>query len=238
MSKFKKTALTCALATAFLAGPNFTTPSYAAAAPSAVAQAQSTSAVKNSTLFLSGSRSYYPVVKLANTEAAYRIDCQIQRYIGRLCAGIDSGKYSFAAMDYSLRFEDNDLLSLVIKQYVYKDHAANGETRVYGKVYSKKTGKTIPLKNYLNVSAAQLQKAINDGQVIVRGSNGAKALAASNLIAPIKAVPHNYFLQREKDGSVGIGLIFQPGTIAPYSDGIIHVLFSSQEVQKLNALNK
>lgn len=71
-----------------------------------------------------------------------------------------------------------------------------------------------------------MKKAIQDGKGTLYNSEWKKLELTENFFP--EEMTRNFYLDKEKEGVV---LVFQPGDLAPYSEGVTYVVVSSSVVK-------
>ncbi len=93
----------------------------------------------------------YPMVYLDhNQEAQDRINSDIYNYISAFKADYYDGKFMNGSFKYEVKYEDDDVLSLMIIDYRYYG-GAHGLEKGIGLNYSKKTGQRLPLPYFVRL---------------------------------------------------------------------------------------
>lgn len=177
----------------------------------------------------------YPVVQIQNTRAQQIINNDLKQYF------VVSPQYLMAnnvvekQIFYTVKYEDNQWLSLVIHDYTYTSGAAHGMRMDKGLVYNKMTGERVPLSYFVNIKDMNqiylglLTKSINFGSIM-----GKPLPYDYSFKLQTQQVPDNYFLA----GNASIGLIFQPYEMGPYSYGVTAAVLPPDYVKGLNIFNE
>lgn len=93
----------------------------------------------------------YPIVYLDhNQEAQDRINSDIYNYISAFKTDYYDGKFMNGFFKYEVKYEDDDVLSLMIIDYRYYG-GAHGLEKGIGLNYSKKTGQRLPLPYFVRL---------------------------------------------------------------------------------------
>lgn len=117
----------------------------------------------------------YPVVTVgANESTQDAINSDIMNYVGQLRSDFESGKYYICSGNYTVHYEDDDVLSLSL-YFLRLPYGANGNhVTSYDLVYDKTTGERIPLENYVRITLTDLKQYLrghsySDGGKKLRG---------------------------------------------------------------------
>lgn len=172
----------------------------------------------------------YPVVTVgANESAQDAINSDIMNYVGQLRSDFENGKYYICSGNYTVHYEDDDVLSLSL-HFLRLPYGANGNhVTSYDLVYDKTTGERIPLENYVRITLTDLKQYLrghsySDGGKILRGINGDY----------VKSVPINYFLE----GNGVVCIVFQPYQLAAGCFGNCYVRLEPPYIEYLNRKNQ
>lgn len=171
-----------------------------------------------------------PIVSITNKDAQAKINETIQKDFSE--KRYDNKEYddAIAYLNYEVKYEDDDYLSIVITDYVYHDHAAHGMSYVNGIVFDKHTGNKIPLSYFLRVkNMEQIYTGIESGEL--KFFNG--SMEETEYIPSFKTLfmSDSYYL----GGNGSLYVIFQPYELGPYAYGATRVYFSREAVDKINA---
>lgn len=103
----------------------------------------------------------YPIVYLDhNQEAQDRINSDIYNYIYAFKADYNDGKFINGSFKYEVKYEDDDVLSLIIIDYRYYG-GAHGLEKGIGLNYSKKTGQRLPLPYFVRLRPGDISKVFS-----------------------------------------------------------------------------
>ena len=153
----------------------------------------------------------------------------IMNYVGQLRSDFENGKYYICSGNYTVHYEDDDVLSLSL-HFLRLPYGANGNHATsYDLVYDKTTGERIPLENYVRITLTDLKQYLrghsySDGGKILRGINGDY----------VESIPINYFLE----GNGVVCLVFQPYQLAAGCFGNCYVRLEPQYIEYLNRKNQ
>ena len=173
----------------------------------------------------------YPVIYVSDPAAQEAINDDLSRYLDAFRAAMaDDERIVNGATEYILEYEDDDVVSLLFRDYRYLG-GAHGTTVTYGLVYDKHSGARIPLDNYLRVTPADLNEAVYDH--LYNGTGKPMPYTFAKWNRPIDYVPEDYFLL----GNGGIAVLFQPYALGCYADGYTTIRFDAGMVAQYNARN-
>lgn len=128
---------------------------------------------------------------------------------------------------YVVTYQGKRYISGVYENTWMNNHMANPETKVSAFVYDKNKKCNATLAEVTNVTTlADMKKAIQDGKGTLYNSEW-KKLELTEGFFP-EEMTRNFYLDKEKEGVV---LVFQPGDLAPYSEGVTYVVVSSSVVK-------
>lgn len=173
-----------------------------------------------------------PVVSLENSHVQNLINMDIQRYYDKMREDFEQGEYYTCRGSYSVSYEDDNLLSLVLILYEYPYGANGNHFKGIGLVYDKNTGERIPLSNYVRATANDLS-FYHKSHIYSWSKNQTVPYKAVNS-SRISEVPDNYFLPG--DGSVCI--LFGPYSLAAGYLGITYIKLEPEYIEYLNRKNK
>lgn len=170
----------------------------------------------------------YPLIYLDNAESQELINSDIANLVYGMKNDYDSGEYYSAHMKYEITYEDNNVISIVIKNYAVRyPGAAHGFSWDTGLVYSKLDGEKIPLSNYVHIkSPEQIQHNLLDGVLSAYNENMTRNYFFKDTSWSVKKISNNYIL----GGNGIIYLLYSPYSIGPYSAGTIRVKFTPQAI--------
>lgn len=160
----------------------------------------------------------YPMVYLDhNQEAQDRINSDIYNYIGAFRTDYYDGKFVNGFFKYEVKYEDDDVLSLMIIDYRYYG-GAHGLEKGIGLNYSKKTGQRLPLSYFVRLRPGDISKVFS--LPIYNRRNQHIPYRITKDFTPYtkdhKGITDNFYLM----GNGAIALIYQPYELAPYASGI------------------
>lgn len=170
----------------------------------------------------------YPIVYLDhNQEAQDRINSDIYNYIGAFRTDYYDGKFVNGFFKYEVKYEDDDVLSLMIIDYRYYG-GAHGLEKGIGLNYSKKTGQRLPLPYFVRLRPGDISKVFS--LPIYNRRNQHIPYRITKDFTPYtkdhKGITDNFYLM----GNGAIALIYQPYELAPYASGITHIVISAKYV--------
>lgn len=177
----------------------------------------------------------YPIVYLDhNQEAQDRINSDIYNYIGAFRTDYYDGKFINGFFKYEVKYEDDDVLSLMIIDYRYYG-GAHGLEKGIGLNYSKKTGQRLPLPYFVRLRPGDISKVFS--LPIYNRRNQHIPYRITKDFTPYtkdhKGITDNFYLM----GNGAIALIYQPYELAPYASGITHIVISAKYVDYFNRRN-
>lgn len=177
----------------------------------------------------------YPMVYLDhNQEAQDRINSDIYNYIGAFRTDYYDGKFVNGFFKYEVKYEDDDVLSLMIIDYRYYG-GAHGLEKGIGLNYSKKTGQRLPLPYFVRLRPGDISKVFS--LPIYNRRNQRIPYRITKDFTPYtrehKGITDNFYLM----GNGAIALIYQPYELAPYASGITHIVISAKYVDYFNRRN-
>ena len=177
----------------------------------------------------------YPIVYLDhNQEAQDRINSDIYNYIGAFRTDYYDGKFVNGFFKYEVKYEDDDVLSLMIIDYRYYG-GAHGLEKCIGLNYSKKTGQRLPLPYFVRLRPGDISKVFS--LPIYNRRNQHIPYRITKDFTPYtkdhKGITDNFYLM----GNGAIALIYQPYELAPYASGITHIVISAKYVDYFNRRN-
>lgn len=177
----------------------------------------------------------YPIVYLDhNQEAQDRINSDIYNYIGAFRTDYYDGKFVNGFFKYEVKYEDDDVLSLMIIDYRYYG-GAHGLEKGIGLNYSKKTGQRLPLPYFVRLRPGDISKVFS--LPIYNRRNQHIPYRITKDFTPYtkdhKGITDNFYLM----GNGAIALIYQPYELAPYASGITHIVISAKYVDYFNRRN-
>lgn len=169
----------------------------------------------------------YPIVYLNDQDVQNKINTDIATYVYKLKGRYDAGNFYQGSMKYSLKFEDENYISLTITSYWYNAGAAHGMYETVGLVYDKHTGNKIPISYFVPIqSAEQLENIGIRGHVTKLYNQGMKQIPLRNGW-DVDRVSEDYYL----GGNGTIYLIYQPYELASFADGNTYIEFTPQAIE-------
>ncbi len=176
----------------------------------------------------------YPVVQIQNMRAQQIINNDLKQYFVVSPQNLAANDVVEKQLFFTVKYEDNQWLSLVIHDYTYTRGAAHGMRIDKGLVYNKMTGERVPLSYFVNIKDMNqiylgiLTQSINFGSIM-----GKPLPYSYDFKLPTQQVPDNYFLA----GNASVGIIFQPYEMGPYSYGTTVATLPPDYVKGLNIYN-
>lgn len=178
----------------------------------------------------------YPLVYVENYEAQSKINRNLAKIIYDIKSKYDTGTYYLAQMNYEVTYEDEDLVSILIKTHiVWNPGAAHGSVGDLGCVYNKHSGEKIPLYNFVKIrDAKQIQYNLIDGVLSEYDcdfKNQVYYFRQKEWI--VDTVSTNYILM----GDGELSIIYPTYSIGPFSAGPIKIKFDKDAIDYFNRLN-
>lgn len=157
----------------------------------------------------------YPLVYTEQDSVQKRINTQIADKVYYLKDKYDSGRFYKAKMSYRVTYEDDKVISIVLKNVVTDSRFLGGNHATYswdeGLVFNKESGEQIPRSFYIPIkSAMQLQRNL-EGYILKEYDYSGKQVYYYNRSFPVKTISDNYYL----GGNGFIYLIYGAGSIGP-----------------------
>lgn len=171
----------------------------------------------------------YPIVYTDNKEIQDKINQDIYHYIAAFRDDFNAGRFYKGWFSYELRFENDEYISLTIKDSRYSMGAAHEHYNVYGVVYDKHTGKKLPLSHFLKITLADL-KWFYGSHLYNSAGNRIKA----NEFNIPKRVSEDYYLL----GNGCIALVYRNFELGAFSDGATTIRLTQEEVDYFNRRNQ
>lgn len=161
----------------------------------------------------------YPAVHTENAAAENAINKDIKGYVRRMKDLYESGEKQDVYMSYTTKYEDEDLVSIVLETAAIKEGMADGNTQVHGLVYNKKTGDLLNGSAFgIEVDSAEIVNLLEKGKLELHNMDG-KKLSYDSFFKPSASGQAECFLLGKKK----LALLYAPGELAPYSDGATYV---------------
>ena len=178
----------------------------------------------------------YPLVYVDNPVAQQKINTDIASYVEAAKGSYQPsspGQYDFVHMSYIVPYEDDQVLSIVLRNDNYYTGAAHGYHYLSGLVYNKQTGDRIPLTAYVPLASdTQLRTLIGNGTLVAKDEGENVITPAPDFLNQAK-VPTSYALF----GQGLVGMFFAPYELGPYAQGEITVYSTPQNIQYIKQLN-
>lgn len=177
----------------------------------------------------------YPIVYLDhNQEAQDRINSDIYNYINAFKTDYYNGMFIDGSFSYEVKYEDDDVLSIMLIDYRYIG-GAHGHEGGIGLNYSKKTGQKLPLSYFVRLKPENTSEVFSlpiynwkNKQLFYRTTKDFTKYTMKR-----KGITDNYYLL----GNGAIALIYQPYELSCYADGITHIEISAKYVDYFNRRN-
>ena len=170
----------------------------------------------------------YPYITLENKEAANEINRFIDKKIQAYRKVYNNHNYTLGILDYELKYEDDDFLSIVFTYWWYYQNAAHGMYNTSGIVFDKHTGKLVNLKHFVpELNVRNLKRMVQNGELMVHNTNGNPITIAEPFA--LDRVSHSYYIDSDKN----VYLIYQPYELASYADGNTYIKITQDKAQKI-----
>lgn len=165
----------------------------------------------------------YPVAHESNKNVQNMINTDIGLFVKEAQKDYKPDTQDSRKMVYTVTLENNEELSVLLHCEKMTPALANPETVTYGIVYDKSTGKNIPLHVYTDIATVdQLKAALKKGDVkLYNGQH--KKITWSGEFAPSQMTTQYYLTESKNGKNQTAWLVFQPGDLAPYSEGTTYV---------------
>lgn len=127
------------------------------------------------------------------------------------------------ASSYYVTYQGKRYISGVYENTWMNNHMANPETKGSAFIYDKNKKRNATLAEVTDViTLTDMKKAIQNGKATLYNSEW-KKLKLTERFFP-EDMTKNFYLDKGKEGVV---LVFQPGDLAPYSEGVTYVVVPS-----------
>lgn len=121
---------------------------------------------------------------------------------------------------YRATYQGKRYISGVYENTWMTSQMANPETKAFAYVYDKEKARNAALNELTDVTTlAGMKKMIQNGKAILYSSTWKKLKLTEAFFPP--NMTSEFYLDKEKNGIV---LVFQPGDLAPYSEGVTYVV--------------
>ena len=170
----------------------------------------------------------YPYITLENKEAANEINRFINKKIQAYRKVYNNHNYTLGILDYELKYEDDNFLSIVFTYWWYYQNAAHGMYNTSGIVFDKHTGKLVNLKHFVpELNVRNLKRMVQDGKLTIYNTNN-KPITLAEPFA-LDRVSHSYYIDSDKS----VYLIYQPYELASYADGNTYIKITQDDASKI-----
>lgn len=173
----------------------------------------------------------YPIVYLDDANVQNKINTDIANYIWQFKNRYDRGEFYSGNMKYYVKYEDDNLLSIVLEQEWFRGGAAHDYYVQRGLVYDKKTGERIPLSYFVPIKDAKqlLYSGIFSG--ITKLYNWQHKQISND--CRTGRVSQDYYL----GGNGTVYLLYQPYELGSFADGVVSVEFTPTAIDYFKRLN-
>jgi len=184
----------------------------------------------------------YPIVYTNNKAAQDKINQDIYKYIAAFRDDYNAGKFYSGNFSYAVKFEDNNYVSLTITVFRVPAGAMMASQdyyAVYGFVYDKKTGRKLPLSNFVKITLNDLKIVYSPYEVYSEdfgeyGNNVGNKVQGWDFENTPDRVSEDYYLL----GNGGIALIYKKYELAYGMAGPTTIRLSAEQVDYLNRKNR
>ncbi|WP_071142188.1 polysaccharide deacetylase family protein [Acidaminococcus timonensis] len=166
----------------------------------------------------------WPVVETKNKKADGLINKDIKSFMDDFRAGFVDRKFTSGRTWYETKYEDNQLVSLVLSDL--RSEGNENKVRTRGVVYELDTGSRLPLSAFVRVTVADL-----NGYLASQCYNSSDVKIHPD--KQVTRVPEDFFLN--PDGSISI--LFQTSEVGGLLDGPVYIRLSQSDLRELNARN-
>ena len=166
----------------------------------------------------------WPVVETKNKKADGLINKDIKSFMDDFRAGFVDRKFTSGRTWYETKYEDNQLVSLVLSDL--RSEGNENKVRTRGVVYELDTGSRLPLSAFVRVTVADL-----NGYLASQCYNSSDVKIHPD--KQVTRVPEDFFLN--PDGSISI--LFQTKEVGGLLDGPVYIRLSQSDLGELNARN-
>ncbi|WP_416181502.1 hypothetical protein [Acidaminococcus timonensis] len=166
----------------------------------------------------------WPVVETKNKKADGLINKDIKSFMDDFRAGFVDRKFTSGRTWYETKYEDNQLVSLVLSDL--RSEGNENKVRTRGVVYELDTGSRLPLSAFVRVTVADL-----NGYLASQCYNSSDVKIHPD--KQVTRVPEDFFLN--PDGSISI--LFQTKEVGGLLDGPVYIRLSQSDLRELNARN-
>ena len=166
----------------------------------------------------------WPQVKTDNKAADKMVNQNIKAFMDDFRNGFVDWKFTAGKTWYETKFEDPQLLSLLLSDV--RTEGSVSTQRTVGAVYDMSTGDRLPLASFVRITLADINDRLKtgfyrDGDVHVYPDH------------PATRIPTDFFLN--PDGS--ICLLYQTNEMGSLLEGNVYLRLSPQDISALNAKN-
>ncbi len=166
----------------------------------------------------------WPVVENKNKKADSLINKDIKSFMDDFRAGFVDRKFTSGRTWYETKYEDKQLVSLVLSDL--RSEGNENKVRTRGVVYELDTGSRLPLSAFVRVTVADL-----NGYLASQCYNSSDVKIHPD--KQVTRVPEDFFLN--PDGSISI--LFQTKEVGGLLDGPVYIRLSQSDLRELNARN-
>lgn len=169
-----------------------------------------TSDVTTKTRELPNGKVEYPVLTLKNEQAAMLINRNIEAIVDEFVNNSETKRAVEADISYDVRENEEDFISVVVKEYIKIKNDFSGTTyeyfKTYGRVYDKRTGKRQLLNRFVNITPEEFTTELYKGVYLYKKFPGEPQILEKE--RRFGNVPENFFL--DSRGNLFIMIDYTP----------------------------
>lgn len=161
----------------------------------------------------------YPAIHTDKASTTVTINKFIRLYTDEAIKTYRSNRYDEVSMHYETTFENDHYVSVVLHVLYQGKYLAHPESYAYGLIFDKRTGDRADLSSeVIWPSPASILKGLVNREYVLLNEQD-QSIVYDSSFKPLRMV-NNFYLT--KDGH--LALLYQPGDVAPFSHGALHVL--------------
>lgn len=170
----------------------------------------------------------YPLITLEDKQATDEVNRFISKKIQAYRKVYNNHNYTLGIVDYEVKYEDKDFLSIVFTYWWYYQNAAHGMYNTSGIVFDKHTGKLVNLKHFVpELNVRNLKHKVQAGELTINNAKHQPVELAEPF--SLDRVSHSYYIDEDKN----VYLIYQPYELASYADGNTYIKITQDDAKKL-----
>ncbi len=170
----------------------------------------------------------YPFITLEDKVVSSEINRFIDKKMQAYRKVFVNRNYALGIVNYEVKYEDEDYLSIVFTYWWYYHNAAHGMYNTSGIIFDKHTGKLVNLKHFVpTLNVRNLKRMVQNGDLTIYNTNNKPV----SLEAPFELdrVSHSYYIDADKN----VYLIYQPYELASYADGNTYIKITQEDAKRL-----